>query len=434
MNMNRLMRSLAIPVAVCGLMIATLTGCSDTSTDPLNPAGNAFGVNATVLSSDPISASEAAEVRANVQNNADDTVAVQADEVVRIANEEVPGAEILEIRLDYDRDDLNYECVVRSGGRVYVIVISPKDGKVKEKKEIDEYYYTGTIVINVDVVPVRQACDRAREIVDGDVVEANLEEIEGRPTYIIIILTRENRYVTFYIDGETGKEKKLKNEKWCRGNNDSSAVDDSAAAGDVDTVHSGDCDRHKNKRGRGHYRHGRGNGYGHYFHCHCDCHCDDDDDDDDDGSDSLRVITKDSARIVLKGLFGDAAVAGELTLTRMNDSTVFYETVVENGDNRYEVTLNAQTGALVEVTQTRGDFQNGEFQPPAVDGTTLVALSVARTAALAQLAGTVQSWTLAYNTTESRWVYAFKIEDAGTTTVKTVRVNAETGLFIDITG
>lgn len=432
MNMMQSRGIPAIMSALCAVVVTVLTGCSESSTGPLNPAGNAFGVNATVVAGDPVSADEAAAVRANVQQNADDTVAVQADEVIRIAVREMPDAEVLEIRLDYDRDELNYECVVRSGGRVYVIVISPKDGTVKEKKEVREYYYTGTITIDVNVVPVRRACDRAREIVDGDVVEANLEQVEGEPVYIIIILTRENRYVTFYIDARTGKEKKLKNENRCRGANDSSMVD--TANGGADSVHSHDCeDRHKNKRGRGHYRHGKGKGYGHYFHCRCNCDCDDDDGE--NGGDSLQVITKDSARVVVQGMFAETAAVGDITLNRTNDSTAYYETVVEDGDNRYEVTLNARTGALVEVTQTRGDFENGDYEPPTVDeGKALVAFSVARTAALAQLAGTIQSWTLARNESENRWVYTLMIEDSTTTTVKTLRVDAETGLFIDIAG
>lgn len=431
--MTNMTRMMSIPVAICAFVITTLIGCSDNTTDPLNSAGNAFGVNATVETSDPVSVTEATEVRTNAQRNADDTVAVQADEVVRIATQEVPGAEVLEIRLDYDRDSLNYECVVRSGGKVYVIVISPKDGKVKEKKEVKEYYYTGTLVIDVNVVRVRQACDRAREIVDGDVVEANLEQVEGEPVYIIIILTRENRYVTFYIDAKTGKEKKLKNENRCRGKNDSSMVDTTGAS--TDSVHSGDCDRHDNKRGRGHYRHGKGKGYGHYYHCHCDCDCDDDNDNGNGGTDSLQVITKDSARVLVQGMFDADATVGEPTLNTVDDSTAFYETVVEKGDNRYEVTLNAKTGELVEVTQTAGDFENGEFEPPTVGaGTTLVLFSVARTAALAQLAGPIQSWTLARNQTENRWVYTFKVQDPATTTVKTVRIDAETGLFIDMVG
>lgn len=430
MKMKRLMNIPAIPFAICAFVITTLIGCSDNTTDPLNTTGNAFGVNATVVAGDPVSPDEAAAVRANAQRNAGDTVVVQADQVIRIAVQEMPDAEVLEIRLDYDRDELNYECVVRSGGKVYVIVISPKDGKVKEKKEIKEYYYTGTIVIDVNIVQVRQACDRAQEIVDGDVVEANLEEVEGEPVYIIIILTQENRYVTLYIDAKTGKEKKLKNEKRCRGANDSSMVDTTNTG--ADTVHSGDCDGHKNKRGRGHYRHGNGKGYGHYYHCHCDCDCDDDGN---GGTDSLQVITKDSARVLVQGMFEADATVGSFTLDDVDDSIALYETVVEKGDNRYEVTLNAQTGGLVEVTQTRGDFENGEFQPPTVDSNTvLVPFSVARTAALAQLAGTIQSWTLSYNIGESRWVYALKIEDTASATVKTVRVNAETGLFIDIVG
>ena len=135
-------------------------------------------------------------------------------------------------------------------------------------------------------------------------------------------------------------------------------------------------------------------------------------------------------------MFGvDSTAVGEITLNVADDSTATYATVVENGEDRYEVTLDAETGALISVKQTAGDFENGEFTPPTTaDGKTLVPLSTARTAALLQLTGTMKSWTLERNETEARWVYLFEIEDTSTSTVKTVRVDAETGLFIDITG
>ncbi|MGE3803030.1 MAG: PepSY domain-containing protein, partial [Candidatus Kapaibacterium sp.] len=73
--------------------------------------------------------------------------------------------------------------------------------------------------------------------------------------------------------------------------------------------------------------------------------------------------------------------------------------------------------------------------PPATaDGKTLVPLSDARTTALAQLTGTIKSWSLSRNESEARWVYSFEIEDTLTSTVKTVRVDAEANAFIDITG
>lgn len=428
----------------CVVTMAALIGCTDSTTSPSTPVNdNGFGVNASVVVSEVISESEASEVRANVERNADDTIAVQTREVMEIVLRIFVDGEVLGLHLDYDRDELNYECIVRSGDKVYLVVVDPKTGTVKEQKEVEEYYYTGTVTINVTVVPVRQACDRAQRIVDGDVVEANLEEVEGRPTYIIVIITKENRYVTIYVDAETGKEKKLKDEK-CQKNKksdddddddkDDKYDDDDDDDKDDDTgdeVHKGDCDKHKNKRGRGHYRHGKGKGYGHYYHCHCECTCDDDDDGG-QNSDSLRVISKDSARIILKGMFGEQAEAGEIKLEVKDSTQAFYETVVESGNDRYQVTLDAQTGGLVQVTQTRGDFENGEYEPPMVDGTSLVSLSTARAAALVELTGTIQSWTLERNKTEGRWVYTFKVEDSITATVKGVRVDAETGLFIEI--
>lgn len=422
MNVKRLMIYLMMVVVASGYMM-TMTGCSD-ATSPATPTNeNGFGVNATVEVSDEIDMTEANEVRVLVRQNADDSIAVEAEEVIAIVLRNLGDAEVLGLHLDYDRDELNYECVVRKNGKVYVIVVDPGTGEVKEQKEVDEYYYTGTIVINVDVVKVRRACDRAREIVDGDVVEANLEEVEGEPTYIIIILTPDNRYVTLYLDARTGKEKKLKDEKRCK-NDDNDSID----VGNGDDVHSGECDRHKNKKGRGHYRHGKGKGYGHYFHCHCDCECDDNGN---GGGDSVTVIVKDSARVILGDWFSDSAEIGEIELEK-EDSTAFYVTVVEEGDDRYEVTMDAETGAFVSVTQTDGDVENGEFEPPTVDGVTLVTLSEARLAALAELTGTIQTWTLERNKAEGRWVYVFTVEETATTTVKTVRVDAETGLFIEI--
>ncbi len=427
-------------LACCALATVILTGCSDTITEPNSSNILSLGNTATIYVSDPVPASEAEEVRANIRQNANDTVAVQVDELETIILNIYADAEILGIHLDYDRDDLNYECVVRSGGKIYVIVISPETGEVKEKKEIKEYFYSGTVKVK-NKVKIRQACDRAEEIADGDVVEANIEEIEGEPTYIIIIITNTNRYVTIYIDANTGKEKKLKDEEKCGKHDDDEDdidSDDDDGDDDGDDKADKDCDRHKDKKGkgRGHYRHGKGKGYGHHFHCHCRCHCDDDDDDDGGNSDSLQVITKDSVRIIVEGMFGvDSTAVGEITLNVADDSTATYATVVENGEDRYEVTLDAETGALISVKQTAGDFENGEFTPPTTaDGKTLVPLSTARTAALLQLTGTMKSWTLERNETEARWVYLFEIEDTSTSTVKTVRVDAETGLFIDITG
>ena len=413
-------------LACCALATTFVTGCSDNTVDPASSSALSLGNSATIIVSDPIDPSEANDVRNNIQKNGNDTIAVQVDELEAIILTIYSDAEILGIHLDYDRDELNYECVVRSGGKVYIVVISPKSGKVKEKKEIKNYYYTGTVKVKTKV-KVKEACNRAQEIVDGDVVEANLEEVEGEATYIMIIITNTNRYVTIYIDPATGKEKKLKHEEEC-------GEDDDNNQNSSDSLHQGNCDRHKNHKGKGHYRHGNGKGYGHHFHCHCECTCDDGGNN--GGSDSLQVITKDSAQIIVEGMFGvDSNAVGEINLNVADDSTATYATVVERGDDRYEVTLDAKTGALVEVTQTAGDFESGEYTPPATaDGKTLVTLSVARTTALAQLIGTIKSWNLSRNESEARWVYSFEIEDTATSTVKTVRVDAETNTFIDITG
>ena len=437
MNVQSSMRYATIPLFLYVLMMIAFTGCTDSTTSPSMPANaNGFGVNATVVVSEEIPATEASEVRANVQANAGDTIVVQNDELMEIILRLFADAEVLGLNLDYDQDDLNYECVVRSGGRVYVVVIDPETGDVKEKKEIEEYSYTGTLVINVNVVPVRQVCEQAEEMVEGDVVEANLEQVEGEPTYIIIILTRENRYVTIYIDATTGKEKKLKDEKRCDQDDnqsdstqcDSTNVDEECA--DYHHHHGKHKHDHKHRHGHGHYRHGKGKGYGHYYHHHCKCTCDDDDGG--QNSDSLQVITKDSARVILGGMFGDSAAIGEMELEVEDSTAAYYQTVVEREDERYEITLDAKTGGLVQITQTRGDFENGEYEPPTVEGTSLVVLSVARAAALAELTGTIQSWTLERNKTEGRWVYTFVVEDSATATIKRVRVDAETGLFIEI--
>lgn len=443
MNVQSSMRYVTIPLVLYVFMMVAFTGCTDSTTSPSMPDnGNNFGVNATVVVSEEIPASEASDVRANVKENAGDTIVVQSKEVMEIILRLFADAEVLGLNLDYDSEELNYECVVRSGGRVYVVVIDPKTGDVKEQKEVEEYSYTGTLIINVNVVEVREVCERAREMVDGDVVEANLEQVEGEPTYIIIILTRENRYVTIYIDATTGKEKKLKDKEPCEkddNQSDSTQSDstrsDSTNAGDCSCVHHHHGKHkhdHKHRHGHGHYRHGKGKGYGHYYHHHCDCDCDDGGDDGGQNSDSLQVITKDSARVILGGMFGDSAAIGELELEVEDSTAAYYQTVVERGDERYEITLDAKTGGFVLVTQTRGDFENGEYEPPTVEGTSLVMLSVARAAALAELEGTIQSWTLERNKTDGRWVYTFTVEESASATIKRVRVDAETGLFIEI--
>ena len=423
-------------IIACAAMTTMITGCADETTGPADDAENPLGNEATADVSDPVSEQEASEVRTNVRRNADDSIGVEPEQIEDIILVTFPDGEVLGIHLDYDRDELNYECVVRSGGKVYVVVIDPQSGEVKEQKEIDEYYYTTKVKAKGKVkVKVKEACDRARDLLDGDVVEANLEEVEGEPTYIIIILSPQNRYITIYIDVETGKEKKLKNEKRCRGGEEDDDDDAEDGDDDGDDATSGDCDRHKNKKGRGHYRHGNGKGYGHRFHCHCECECDGqvDPNDSTDVDDSLQVISQDTAKIIIAGMFSvDTSAVDSLELATQ-DSVGFYTAVVAQGDsNTYNVTIDAETGALVEVTQTGGDFANAEFTPPMADSTTtLVAVSVARTAAVAQLVGGVESWTLSYDPTLNKWIYSFRIKETATGTVKTVRVDAVTGVYID---
>ena len=57
---------------------------------------------------------------------------------------------------------------------------------------------------------------------------------------------------------------------------------------------------------------------------------------------------------------------------------------------------------------------------------------MARTAALAQLAGDVTMWTLEYDTTEAKWIYTFEIKPAASAQKKQVLVDAKTGTFIRI--
>lgn len=421
------------------------TGCGDALTDPGDGSGVGFGSNATVQVSDPVSAQEAQEVRANVRANQDDSIAVEPDEVQTIVIQIYPDAEVLGIHLDYDREELNYECVVRSGGKVYVVVIDPETGEVESEEEIEDYHYTGEVKVKEKVkVKVKDACDRGREIVkDGDVVETNLENVEGQPTYIIVILTQQNTYVTIYIDAETGKERKLKDADRCSKDDDD---DDDDSAGDDDgdddeEIRGGDCgDRHKHKKGRGHYRHGKGKGWGHHYHCDCHCECDDDDDDD-GGSDttnvldSIEVASRDTVRLELAAAFNtdtaNVMVDSIDVDIRNGDTLAWYDAVIEIDSNRYEVRYDARSRTIVKVTQTDGDFDNGEYTPPTINGTTLVLLSVARLAALTEVPGTVTGWSLEYDATEAAWLYTFEIEDATTSETKTVRVNAQTGLYLD---
>jgi uncharacterized membrane protein YkoI len=386
---------------------AVLTGCSDSTTAPDANDDNAAVADATVNSSDPVAASEADSVRTNIERNQKDTLTVPIDQVIVIVLGQYPGAELLGVNLDYDSDTLNYECTVRSGGKVYVVRVSPKDGHVVSKEEVtDSSYYDEVIVIRVITVKVKEAKERGTKVVKGDVVECNLENVEGRPTYIIVILTPDNRYVTVYVDGETGKERKLEDKGECH-----------------------DGDKHKNKKGRGHYRHGKGHGYGHRYHCHCEC-----EDGGTGGTDTTHVpsgiISVDSARAIVNGSI-DSLTISKVELKVENDSTAHYEVKASRDSNQYEIKLDAFTGSVTEIKQTAGDFVTSDYQPQ-VKGDTLVAMSVARLAAVTQRPGTIKSWKLNYSTSDSKWIYTFAIEATGTTEVKDVVVDAKTGAFIRV--
>jgi uncharacterized membrane protein YkoI len=408
MTIYTFVRSMAGALAACVMTAGVLTGCSDNAASPLPPDSDPLGNNATVRTSDPVSQQEANEVRTNARANANDTIIVQPHEAAETARGQYPNAQVYSINLDYDRDSVNYEVVVKSNGRYYVVVVDPQTGQVIDKYEIREEQVGSdtVIVVRVVTIKVKEARDRAVRIVNGDCVEINLEEIEGRPTYVIIVLTPDNRYVTLYIDADTGRQRKLKDDGEC---------DD-----------DGDGDRHKNKKGRGHYRHGNGKGYGHRYHCHCECT-------DDDGQQIPRnMISVDSARVIVRSMI-DSATINHARLEIRDTTNATYELRVTRDSNVYVFRLNAITGALIEASQTGGRFDSTshEFQPR-VQGDTLVALSVARVAAVAQLVGTVEGWKLAYDQAEAKWIYTFRIRETATGTRKEVLVDAKTGTFIRI--
>lgn len=400
-------------------LFAFLAGCADNTTGPAPTDQNPPGSNATVIISDPVSQGEADSVRANVQKNSSDTIIISIDQAIAAAIAQLNGADLLGVTLDYDSDQLNYECVMRQGGRVYIVVIDPKSGAVKKKEPLADtlYYFPTVIVIKPIVVKVKEAKEKAKKVSDGDVVECNLETIDGSPTYIVVILTRDNRYVTIFLDAESGKEKKVSNGGSC------------------------DDDAHKNKKGRGHYRHGNGHGYGHYRHCHCSC--------ENGGGDTTHVDTtkvpagamsKDSANlaaratishVVIDSVALDSVTITETKITVKNDSTAYYTIKIERDSNKFELVQDAFKGTLISIKQTSGNFGTAEFTPPMVGTDSLVKLSVARVAALAQLAGTVQSWKLEKDATEGKWVYTFTIKPT-TGATKDVLVDAKTGLFIKI--
>ncbi len=410
MDATNISRVLQRIVAAGILSIFTiLAGCSENTTGPAPTDTNPPGTNATVEISDPVSAEEAASVRNNIQRHSGVTFVITIDEAIAKALQQSGGGDLMGVTVDYDQDSLNYECVVRQNGKVYLILIDPQTGAVKKKEEIKNYYYPETIIIRTITIKVKDAKDKAKKLAEGDVVECNLENVEGKPTYIVVILSRENRYITIYVDAENGKERKLTDDGRC------------------------DDEKKKNKRGRGHYRHGKGKGYGHHHHCHCDC--DDDDNDNDSTSVPSGIISVDSVRTIVNGTM-DSIQISEVKLNVTNDSTASYTVKTSRDSNRYEIMLDAFSGRFVSIKQTAGDFMTAEYQPMVVGDSaatdTLVALSVARTAALAQFAGTVTGWKLEYDTTEAKWVYTFEVKPAGNDPKKQVLVDAKTGTFIRI--
>jgi uncharacterized membrane protein YkoI len=412
MTMFKFARTVAGAFAACLLTAGVLTGCSDNAASPLPPDQDPLGNNATVETSDPVSQQEANEVRSNVAKNANDSIVVQPDEAAETARKEYPNAEVYSVNLDYDRDSVNYECIVKSDGKYYVVVVDPQTGEVIEKKEIDEsrVSHITVIIIRPVQVKVKDAKDKAKKLVNGECVEVNLEEIDGRPTYVIVILTQDNRYVTIYLDGDTGRERKLSDDGKCGG-------DDS----DDD-----DGDGHKNKRGRGHYRHGNGKGYGHRWHCHCECT----DDSGNEIPDSLNVISTDSVRAISRTMV-DSVTVSEVKINTTDTANVFYTVKMNRDSSTYELEVDAKTGKLIEARQIGGRFDSTSYEfRPYVPGDTLVFLSVARNAALAQVPGTVQAWQLEYSTSDSKWIYTFTIMETATSTTKKVIVDAETGTYL----
>ncbi len=406
-NISRMLQRL-VAAGILSLF-AVLAGCSENTTGPAPTDTNPPGTNATVDISDPVSEEEANSVRNNAQRNAADTIIISIDEAITRAIQESGGGELLGVTLDYDRDELNYECVVRNSGKAYLIVIDPRNGTVKKKEQIENFYYPEIIIIRPIVVKIKQAKEQAKKFTKGDVIECNLENVDGRITYIVIILSPERRYVTLYIDAETGRERKLEDNGRCKE------------------------EKKKNKRSRGHYRYGKGYGYGHHHHCYCNC------DTNGNGGDTTKVpsgiISVDSVKTIINATL-DSVVINEIKLNVENDSTARYNIKISRDSNRYEIVLDAFKGSLISISQTAGDLTNAEYHPvitkDSATSDTLVALSVARTAALAQFAGTVTMWTLDYDKTEAKWIYTFEVQPAGTGNRKQVVVDATTGAFIRI--
>lgn len=383
-----------------------LAGCADNSTGPgKDTTAIPPGSDATVQVSDPVPADEAASVQSNVQTTSRDTTIISPQQAAAIAQSQNPSAQLVGVNLDYDQSTLVYECILRSSGRTQLVLIDPKTGAVLGKSDIANAYYTTVLVINPTFIQINEVRRKTQQMTGGTMVESNLEQIDGRPTYVVILLNSDRRYVTLYLDAESGHERKISDED--------------------PTIGSGDL--HKNKRGRGHYRHGKGHGYGHNFHCLFP-------DDDHNGGGGAQlpggVITIDSARTIVRGMSSDSIAIVKTQIDIGNDSTVSYQiTYAAKDSSIYQVTLDGYTGSLVEIRQTAGNFTTNDLVPK-VKGDTLVALSVARTAALAAYAGTVKGWSLAYDKGASMWVYTFDVN--GASGDKNVLINAKTGVLIRV--
>jgi uncharacterized membrane protein YkoI len=416
-------RSIGVFAFILMLTASILTGCSDNSTDPSDPDVDPLAADASAEVSDPVGTAEGDSVRNNARRNAADSSNVAIDSCIANVKAENPGCEVLGVNVDYDRDTAaSYVVIIRENGKVYEVTCDPKTGKQTSKKEITNYYYTETIVIT-RIIRVQEANERSRQYVRGDVVEVSLENINGRPTYVIVVLTRDNRYVTIYMDAETGQGRRV-GEGSCGSDND-----------DDDNDNDG---KKKKKHGRGHYRrhghghqhHGNGHGYGHEYRCHCTC---EDEDPNPTDTTNVTVISQDSARALVAS-YVDSATVTETKLVTGADSSMTYEIKLSRDSARYEVKLNAINGVFISAGQTAGNMDSNEFRPPtirrdSVNVDSLVVLSVARTAAIAQFPGTVTSWKLEYDTTEAKWIYTFEIQPA-TGDRKKVLVDAKTGVYI----
>lgn len=387
-----------------------LVSCSDTTTSPDNVSTS--GYDGTVATSDPVNKQEADSVRINAARFWADSTFFTIDQIVRIVHARYPNTEILGINLNVDQEQRVYEVVLRTGGQVIVVVISNDTGQILQTVPITNYYYTSVIVVNQTFVDTRIIRHRVKVQFDGEVVECNLEEIENRPTYVIVIITRENRYITIYVDAETGKGRKIKDEKNC----------------------SKHGDKHKHKKGRGHYRHGKGHGYGHHYHCHCDCDDDDHGDDDDDNhNDStivgISIITRDSAQTIATGMM-DSVQATKTELRVQSDSVIWYIVHLKRDSNQYNLTIDARTGMLVKAEQESGDFNNSQFKPTNTN-VSLISLSQARSAATATLPGSVAKWELEQES--GKWVYAIDIAPTSGGGTKHVVVDAQSGQIVRVT-